>query len=148
MKLARWVSFQGDYGDPALPDSDGELEGTGIPEVAQLIATGLRSAGVMVEEATDRGGWAYEFGGRFEGLPFEAVVASTDEVRPWVVHIELRHQGFTWLPWRRPKLSPILKRLCEKLHGVIRSEPRAREIRWYTPEGWDRDPDKVWTTAP
>ena len=148
MRLTRWVSFQGDYGAPALPDSDGALEGTGIPAVARLVAAGLRRAGVSVDEPADRGGWAYEFGGQFEGQPFEAIVASTDEVRPWVVNIELRHRPFAWLPASRPDLSPILGRLCAKVDEVIRTEPRAREIRWYTHEAWDRDPDNAWTKLP
>ena len=62
--------------------------------------------------------------------------------------IELRHRPFAWLSGRRPDLAPILTRLCEKLHEVIRHEPRAREIRWYTKEAWDRDPDNAWTALP
>lgn len=145
MKLLRWVSFQGDYGDMVPPDSDGGLEGSGIPEVAQFLASGLQRAGVSTGKPEDRGGWAYDLDGEFESLPFEIIVASTDEVRPWVVSIELRHRA---LAWRRPGLAVPLARLCEKVDQVIRAEPRAKEIRWYTNEAWDEDPDNAWTPRP
>jgi hypothetical protein len=148
VKVTRWVSFQGEYGDFVPPDSDGELDGTGIPVVARFVAKGLRDAGVAADEPADRGGWAYDFGGQFEGHPFEVVVGSTDELRPWVLCVELRPRKTAWLPWRQPDLAPVLARLCERLHAVIADEPRAREIRWYAQEAWDRDPDHAWTAHP
>ena len=101
-----------------------------------------------MDDPAERGGWAYDFDGEFEGLPFEVIVASTDDVRPWVASIELRHRVSALLLGRRPDLAPILTRLCEQVDTVIRGEPRAREIRWYTHEAWDEDPDNAWTSRP
>jgi hypothetical protein len=148
MKLVRWVSFVGEYNGAASNTQHAGIESTGSPDVARLVAQGLRRRDVQVDEPMDREGWAYDLDGELEGVPFEIIVSSTDEVRPLVLRIEVRHKLLAWVSRRRPELSPILDRLCESVHAVLRTDPLFREVRWYTEEAWDHDPDRAWTPEP
>jgi hypothetical protein len=147
MRLKRWLSLRGRFGGGGVPAAAG-LEDSGIPDVARLLVRGLRDHAVDATSATEREGWAYDFGGRFADATFECIVASTDEVRPFVVSIEMRHEHLGWLVGRRPDLVPILQHLCEKAHTVLSADPRVEEVRWYTDDAWETDPDHAWTKTP
>lgn len=135
MKAIKWLSGRGRFSEQK--------------EFAALLVSILRRKSVPIRDPEDREGWAYDFGGEWCGLPFEVIVGSTDEVRPWVARIEVQARFLSRILRRKTAdEAACLADLCRKIHDGLAADERVDETRWYSDEAWMKDPDHGWTREP
>ena len=142
--VRRWVSFAAqDFGK----DGSESFEDCGIPEAARFLAAGLQHPNVSLRDPENRGDWAYAFTGTVSARPFEVLVASTDEERPYVACITFTGRLFERGQRLQTDLSDAMNLLCALVHAVLQADHRISNIRWHTDEGWET-PNQPWQATP
>lgn len=67
-----------------------------------------------------------------------------DDPQQWLISCDSR-RGI--LDWFRRKNSAEIHTLVKAIHYFLSGDSAVSEIRWYTADGWNKDPD-TWTSSP
>ncbi len=132
------VSFRSLSGEPPGPSRARDL--------AHSLVKALSSDGFAcsVPEDVD---YAFAFRCRVSRRDFYLLVGYVgDGIREWLVSIT------SDLGWLRRIFGDSdeheLRQISAVLHNILSSSDELEDVRWYTLEEWNDDPDRSWSPAP
>lgn len=151
MSLKTYVGFVADFPSNRA-DEDASPPGR---ELADWVATRLKSAGLDVNGPEERGGWAWELSSQVDDTAIETIVGLVDDMegtppRQWLItndsHPPLLQRWFGTRASRENR-ERSMRKFCEALHRLLTSDPRFSHVHWHAKETFD-EPGAVPGDAP
>lgn len=144
MAIRSFVTFEAEY----AIDEDGPRP-YGL-ELASALAERLRHRGFDLRSLSNHEDYAWSIYGAFREKEFDLLLGYSDDgVREWLLTCEPSGGLRGWPFGRKPSdEDPSWLGLCRLIDASLRADVKVRSVRWYTKEGFDADPDTLWSETP
>jgi hypothetical protein len=128
-----FVHFDGTFEDDAVYDDDGGVLTPPGKAILSVIQDRLTCSGYQLTPIEQHSFYGWTFDINDTGLPVWVLLQPD-----WLLMIGKRGFLGRRVRWPSETKNIYLPKLLKVIHGILASDTRVDDIRWYTPSGYDQ----------